>query len=664
MFNFLLDRAGEFMARIVSAILSAVISVLRSIAVKLMIWIFNLFDVSGRAGFGLGDDAVQLNNNVVPFYRMFGSDGGLGESILGKFAVDVLLPVSIAIVVLMFSWSLFKSIVSDKAEESPGKIIIRVVITFTCVVLVYRLMGLLFNVALSVQGIIYRYFARVLHAEELTITEDHFGVILELFSTLIDVGADDTYQPYYYPIISLVSIIFPIILAIKYAKLIFEYFSRYVRLELVRIFAPLGISTAAMNSTEDICKAYLRLYVSCLGSVLFSYALILVARFACVTAMTSSTTGEIFLWFCLALGIFHFIDNLDAYLDKAGLNNLRRSPSTLLDGLGFAAGQALGREVSRLPRVFNNKLTERFLPDPKQGGPVGGKQVEYAMGSQASHKEAPKKRRRKQDFRSISPDSPEAKVWEKGDLGYEDPAMEQYQKNIKGAEYRATAKTRVEISGTDAHGNVATIRKTKKGNWAVKYTLHPGTVDEVSVTAGTFKSSDSAIERMYRDGYGEKSVIVRTREEGQSATEKVEIDTSSEQNRYFTEVKKKNFTGTKNLTGSYFIKKAVNDYTKVSGTMVNGDGITLRFEKGLNGAVKVFHPKHPARAHEYSTMEQAVNQNKSTEVHFDNIQEDIKLQQNVLKNKGSRMRDRFFKGEKGESEKNIKNYKKDLFERK
>ena len=39
MFNFLLDRAGEFMARIVSAILSAVISVLRSIAVKLMIWI-------------------------------------------------------------------------------------------------------------------------------------------------------------------------------------------------------------------------------------------------------------------------------------------------------------------------------------------------------------------------------------------------------------------------------------------------------------------------------------------------------------------------------------------------------------------------------------------------------------------------------------------------
>ena len=41
--------------------------------------------------------------------------------------------------------------------------------------------------------------------------------------------------------------------------------------------------------------------------------------------------------------------------------------------------------------------------------------------------------------------------------------MEQYQKNIKGAEYRATAKTRVEISGTDAHGNVATIRKTKKG---------------------------------------------------------------------------------------------------------------------------------------------------------------------------------------------------------
>ena len=71
MFNFLLDRAWEFMARIVSAILSAVISVLRSIAVKLVMWLFNLFDVSGRAGFGLGDDAVQLNNNVVPFYRVF-----------------------------------------------------------------------------------------------------------------------------------------------------------------------------------------------------------------------------------------------------------------------------------------------------------------------------------------------------------------------------------------------------------------------------------------------------------------------------------------------------------------------------------------------------------------------------------------------------------------
>ena len=129
------------MFAVIFALILMLVVILLDVGGKFMSWAFSFFTT--------GNGFLPILGDATDFSAMLTTQGG--ESVLEILVNSVIIPVGAGIVVLLLSFSLFKSILSDKETESPSKIIIRSGFALFFVFFSISLCSLLLNVTNKAQ---------------------------------------------------------------------------------------------------------------------------------------------------------------------------------------------------------------------------------------------------------------------------------------------------------------------------------------------------------------------------------------------------------------------------------------------------------------------------------------------------------------------------------
>lgn len=368
-----------------------IVAVALDVTGQIMQWSFNFF--TGENGF-----IPTLNQSgVKTFYSMFAA-GKI--NLLNALVNKVVIPVGAAIVLVLFAFALYKSIVSDKATEAPWKIFFRGGVAIFLVFSSTAIFGILLNTANQVQvmaenaigtSVLATYFEDTdtdggyeniqdMANEAFEETEGETdggagGSVTESNKNAVE-GAKNVI------VTSLIAFFLALILTWKFMKLVFQYLSRYVRVYLLVIFSPLAGASYAMESTAEIWAAYIRAYVGALVSVVISQFLLWGMKLASMyTVYSTNSFSELALYFSLTLGFCQFAENIDAYLDKVKLNLPMDPRTTLMNSIGMVmqkkaayetehimgfAGQKIGDVATGIKNVMAG--TPAGKPNPDGGG--------------------------------------------------------------------------------------------------------------------------------------------------------------------------------------------------------------------------------------------------------------------------------------------------------
>lgn len=106
----------------------------------------------------------------------------------------------------------------------------------------------------------------------------------------------------------LIGIILAAVLGWRYLKMMVQYVKRYVRYQLLRVLAPVGICTIGSNSTRQMAQNYLKLYISSTLSMLLSGMMMYIYCWAMMQTLLweSDLIADNILLFCITLGILIF----------------------------------------------------------------------------------------------------------------------------------------------------------------------------------------------------------------------------------------------------------------------------------------------------------------------------------------------------------------------
>lgn len=135
-----------------------------------------------------------------------------------------------------------------------------------------------------------------------------------------------------------------------------QYVKRYVRYQLLRVLAPVGICTIGSNSTRQMAQNYLKLYISSTLSMLLSGMMTYIYCWAMMQTLLweSDLIADNILLFCITLGIYDFFQYLDQLLEKIGLLSTGMQPIRLPIGIG---GIAAGLSSKGQQMVVNSAKT-------------------------------------------------------------------------------------------------------------------------------------------------------------------------------------------------------------------------------------------------------------------------------------------------------------------
>lgn len=280
---------------------------------KMMFWVFDFFSSNG---FVPTLSTIRLSTSS--FFVLF-TDTETSTNIFNSLLNNVILPASIGIVIILISFSLYKSIVSNKETESALKIFIRAGISLLLVISIIQIMHVLLSAGGTVQNLINNAITgsfgginedtaqNLSNAAEEIMVSDVDGVS-SISDSLKGLGT------------AIVAGVLCIILSWKYFKLVLQYLSRYVRVYMLTVFSPLASAAKASESSEEIFNSYIRMYVGCLISVAVSQALLLAMKFACSVTLNAGSLRLLILYYCLTLSYVSFAEEVDTYLDKVKLN--------------------------------------------------------------------------------------------------------------------------------------------------------------------------------------------------------------------------------------------------------------------------------------------------------------------------------------------------------
>ncbi len=169
----------------------------------------------------------------------------------------------------------------------------------------------------------------------------------------------------------LIGIILAAVLGWRYLKMMVQYVKRYVRYQLLRVLAPVGICTIGSNSTRQMAQNYLKLYISSTLSMLLSGMMTYIYCWAMMQTLLweSDLIADNILLFCITLGIYDFFQYLDQLLEKIGLLSTGMQPIRLPIGIG---GISAGWSSKGQQMVVNSAKTAFQTLKMAKRTPTGG----------------------------------------------------------------------------------------------------------------------------------------------------------------------------------------------------------------------------------------------------------------------------------------------------
>lgn len=150
-----------------------------------------------------------------------------------------------------------------------------------------------------------------------------------------------------------------------------QYVKRYVRYQLLRVLAPVGICTIGSNSTRQMAQNYLKLYISSTLSMLLSGMMTYIYCWAMMQTLLweSDLIADNILLFCITLGIYDFFQYLDQLLEKIGLLSTGMQPIRLPIGIG---GISAGWSSKGQQMIVNSAKTAFQTLKMAKRTPTGG----------------------------------------------------------------------------------------------------------------------------------------------------------------------------------------------------------------------------------------------------------------------------------------------------
>lgn len=320
------------MFAVIFALFLMLVVILLDVGGKFMSWAFSFFTT--------GNGFLPLLGDTTNFSAMLTTQGG--ENVLEILVNSVIVPVGAGIVVLLLSFSLFKSILSDKETESPSKIIIRSGFALFFVFFSISLCSLLLNVANKAQG--WTNDALLSYAE---MSDDvNYDNISNMATEAFPEEDGETEEDENERSLAagVLSCFIAFGLTWKFMKMVFQYISRYVRVYMLIIFAPLAGATYASENTEEIWLSYIRMFVSSLVSVAISMIFVLLMKISCLyTINETNNLSELILFVCFTMGLSRFFEDVDQYLEKVKLSMAGDSRPGISGFIGRMVGQMVTR---------------------------------------------------------------------------------------------------------------------------------------------------------------------------------------------------------------------------------------------------------------------------------------------------------------------------------
>lgn len=320
------------MFAVIFALILMLVVILLDVGGKFMSWAFSFFTT--------GNGFLPILGDATDFSAMLTTQGG--ESVLEILVNSVIIPVGAGIVVLLLSFSLFKSILSDKETESPSKTIIRSGFALFFVFFSISLCSLLLNVANKAQGWTNSALLSYAEMSEEVNYDNISNMATEAFPE--EDGETEEDEDERSLAAGVLSCFIAFGLTWKFMKMVFQYISRYVRVYMLIIFAPLAGATYASESTEEIWLSYIKMFVSSLVSVAISMIFVLLMKISCLyTINETNNLSELILFVCFTMGLSHFFEDVDQYLEKVKLSMAGDSRPGISGFIGRMVGQMITR---------------------------------------------------------------------------------------------------------------------------------------------------------------------------------------------------------------------------------------------------------------------------------------------------------------------------------
>lgn len=320
------------MFAVIFALILMLVVILLDVGGKFMSWAFSFFTT--------GNGFLPILGDATDFSAMLTTQGG--ESVLEILVNSVIIPVGAGIVVLLLSFSLFKSILSDKETESPSKIIIRSGFALFFVFFSISLCSLLLNVTNKAQGWTNSALLSYAEMSEEVNYDNISNMATEAFPE--EDGETEEDEDERSLAAGVLSCYIAFGLTWKFMKMVFQYISRYVRVYMLIIFAPLAGATYASESTEEIWLSYIKMFVSSLVSVAISMIFVLLMKISCLyTINETNNLSELILFVCFTMGLSHFFEDVDQYLEKVKLSIAGDSRPGISGFIGRMVGQMVTR---------------------------------------------------------------------------------------------------------------------------------------------------------------------------------------------------------------------------------------------------------------------------------------------------------------------------------
>lgn len=163
----------------------------------------------------------------------------------------------------------------------------------------------------------------------------------------------------------LIAIIVGIVLIFQIIKLLFEIGERYVVAAILTYFAPLAFGMGGSKNTQDIFRAWCRMYCSMLIMMIMSTVFLKLI----ISAMERAGDGNILVWLIFVVALARVARKLDSHIAKIGLN-----PAITGDGLGSRIpGMLTAVAVRSMASTIRHNGQMGHMPvAPLGGGPPGG----------------------------------------------------------------------------------------------------------------------------------------------------------------------------------------------------------------------------------------------------------------------------------------------------